>query len=216
MQQYNTQLPPVRLPEYGRNVQQLVAYCKTIPDREKRTRYAYGIVSIMGDIYPQADKIENLKQVLWDHLAMLSNYELDIDYPVEILPREQFSSSPDPLPNPQHTRIEWRMYGKTIEELVAKAMAIEDQDKRIRLFERCANHMKLHYHNTHPTADEDDNKIIHDLIDYTQGRFQDDILKVYLFSLEELKANTQYNPDNLVVAAPKKKKKKKKKKTASA
>ncbi|MBQ1710518.1 MAG: DUF4290 domain-containing protein, partial [Treponema sp.] len=49
-------MPKVKLPEYGRNLQELVEYCKTIPDRDKRTRYAYGIVSIMGDLYPDADK----------------------------------------------------------------------------------------------------------------------------------------------------------------
>ena len=75
MQQYNTQMPKVKLPEYGRNLQELVEYCKTIPDRDKRTRYAYGIVSIMGDLYPEAEKVENLRQILWDHLALISNYE---------------------------------------------------------------------------------------------------------------------------------------------
>ena len=215
MQSYNTQLPPIKLPDYGRNVQQLVAYCKTIPDREKRTRYAYGIVSIMGDIYPNADKVTNLKQILWDHLALLANYELDIDYPVTILPKETFNDRPTPLPNPQHAYIQWRMYGKVIEDLVEKACATEDQQQRIRLLERCANHMKLHFHETHPNADEDDDKIIHDLIDLCQGRFQEDVMQVYLFSAEELKENTQFDPKSLIVA-PKKKKKKKKKKSAAA
>jgi len=214
MQKYNTQLPPVQLPEYGRNVQQLVAYCKTIPDRAKRTRYAYGIVSIMGDLYPEADKVENLKQILWDHLAMLAGYDLDIDYPVEILPHDKLSERPQPLPNPQHQDIHWRVYGKNIEGMVEQAMALEDEEQRIRLFELCANHMKLHFHQTHPNADEDDDKIIHDLLDYTQGQFQDDIYKVFLYSVEELQENTQYDPKTLVALPAKKKKKKKKKKAA--
>lgn len=87
-----------------------------------------------------------------------------------------------------------------------------DPDQRTRLFELCANHMKLHFHVTHPTADEDDDKIIHDLIDYTRGQYQDDIMKVYLYSIDELKKNTQFDPAALVVTPAKKKKKKKKKK----
>ena len=134
MQQYNTQMPKVKLPEYGRNLQELVEYCKTIPDRDKRTRYAYGIVSIMGDLYPEAEKVENLRQILWDHLALISNYELDIDYPVEIIPKDRLSERPEKLENPQQQHIAWRMYGKVIEDMVAKACAIEDQDQRIRLF----------------------------------------------------------------------------------
>ena len=139
MQQYNTQMPKVKLPEYGRNLQELVEYCKTIPDRDKRTRYAYGIVSIMGDLYPEAEKVENLRQILWDHLALISNYELDIDYPVEIIPKDSLSERPEKLENPQQQHIAWRMYGKVIEDMVAKACAIEDQDQRIRLLERSSS-----------------------------------------------------------------------------
>lgn len=215
MQQYNTQMPKVKLPEYGRNLQELVDYCKTIPDREKRTRYAYGIVSIMGDLFPEAEKVENLKQILWDHLALISNYELDIDYPVEVIPKSKLEDSPEILKNPQQQHIRWRMYGKTIERMIEKACAMEDQGQRIRLFELCANHMKLHFHITHPTADEDDDKIIHDLIDYTHERFKEDIYKVFLYSVKELQENTQYDPANLVVTPTKKKKKKKKKAAAS-
>lgn len=210
MQQYNTQLPKVKLPEYGRNVQELVNYCKTIPDREKRTRYAYGVVSIMEDLYPEAEKVENLKQILWDHLALLSNYELDIDYPVEIIPHDKLNERPETLTYPQHQNIHWRVYGKVIEDMVQKACEMEDQEQRIRLFELCANHMKLHFHETHPNADEDDDKIIQDLLEYTQGRFQEDIYKIYLYTVKELQENTQYDPKNLVVSTKKKKKKKKK------
>lgn len=211
MQKYNTQMPKVKLPEYGRNIQELVSYCKTIPDREKRTRYAYGIVSIMGDLYPDADKVENLKQILWDHLAMISNYELDIDYPVEIITKDSLNDRPEKLPNPQNAFIQWRMYGKMIEEMIQKACQMEDEEQRIRLFELCANHMKLHFHKTHPTADEDDNKIIHDLISLAGSDHEEEILKVYLYTAKELEENNQYDPAKLVVTPAKKKKKKKKK-----
>lgn len=211
MQKYNTQMPQVKLPEYGRNVQELVAYCKTIPDREKRTRYAYAIVSIMGDLYPEGEKVENLKQILWDHLALLSGYDLDIDYPVEILPKEKLADHPQSLGNPQHESIYRRMYGKVIEGMIDQACAIEDQEQRRRLLERCANHMKLHFHNTHPTADEDDDKIIQDLMVYTRGQFEEDVYNVFLYSISELQENKQYDPKSLVVAPTKKKKKKKKK-----
>ena len=216
MQQYNTQLPKIQLPEYGRNLQQLVSYCKTIPDRAKRTRYAYGIVSIMGDLFPEAEKVDNLKEILWNHLALIAGYELDIDYPVEIIRSDGQAVRADPLKNPQLENITWRMYGNTVEEMVKKACTIDDEAKRIRLFELCANHMKLHFHITHPTADEDDDKIIKDLIRYTDGRFEEDIYKVFLYSVKELLENTQYDPASLVQTPAKKKKKKKKKSAASA
>lgn len=212
MQKYNTQLPAVKLPEYGRNVQQLVAYCLTIPDREKRTRYAYGIVSIMADIYPEADKVENLQQILWDHLALLSDYKLDIDFPVQIIPQSTLAERPQPLSNPQsHQPIRWMMYGKVVEDMVAEAIQMEDREQRIRLLELCANHMKLHFHNTHPNADEDDDKIIQDLVRYTGETYREDVYQVFLYTAKELKENNQYDPNHLVISNKKRKKKKKKK-----
>ena len=74
--------------------------------------------------------------------------------------------------------------------------------------------MKLHFHITHPTADEDDDKIIQDLLAYTNGQFKDDIYKVFLHSAKELQDNIQFDPTKLVVTPAKKKKKKKKKKAA--
>ena len=35
--EYNTERPGIKLKEYGRNVQKLVDFIRTIPDKEKRT-----------------------------------------------------------------------------------------------------------------------------------------------------------------------------------
>lgn len=210
MQSYNTQLSAIKLPEYGRNLQQLIEYCKSITDRQKRTRYAYGIIDIMANLCPDTVAAsDDSRQILWDHLAIISNHELDIDYPCPILSKEKLDDRPEPLANPQQPHILWRMYGKVVEDMILQATQLTDSEQRIRLFERCANHMKLHFHKTHPNADEDDNKIIQDLIEYTHGQFQDEIYKVFLYSTKELQQNTQYDPASLEVSTKKKKKKKK-------
>ena len=90
MQEYNTQLPIIKLPEYGRNVQSLVNYCKTIPDREKRNACARAIVEIMGDLYPDLAAVSGRKNILWDHLSVIANQELDIDYPCEVMQQEEY------------------------------------------------------------------------------------------------------------------------------
>ena len=210
MTNYNTQLPQIALPEYGRNVQQLIEYCKTIPDRDKRTRYAYGIVGIMADVNQENANVDDLQPMLWDHLAIISNYELDIDYPYPITPKEKLDERPEILSNPQQERIRWRMYGKVVEDMVARACVMTDPEQRVRLFELCANHMKLHFHKTYPNADEDNDKIINDLLEYTNFKFKEEIGGVYLYSIKELEENNQYDATNLVTNAKKKKKKKKK------
>lgn len=210
MQNYNTQLPQIALPEYGRNLQQLVEYCKSIPNRVKRTRYAYGIIGIMADLNPDVADAENQHPILWDHLAMISNYELDIDYPFPITPKEKIEERPDVLNNPQQKNIRWRMYGKVVEDMIARACLMTDAEQRVRLFKLCANHMKLHFHKTYPNADEVNSKIINDLLEYTRGKFADEISAITLLDIKNLMTNNQY--DEAAIEAVTKKKKKKKKK----
>lgn len=45
---YNTQEKRLALPEYGRNIQNMVDYCVTIKDREERKRCANAIINVMA------------------------------------------------------------------------------------------------------------------------------------------------------------------------
>ena len=92
--QYNTQKEKLILPEYGRNIQQMVDYCVTIPDREERTRCAYTIIQIMGNLFPQIRDSDDYKHKLWDHLAIMSDFKLDIDFPYEVVKKENLESKP--------------------------------------------------------------------------------------------------------------------------
>ena len=72
------------LPEYGRNVQNMVDYALTISDREERQHCAETIVKVMERMYPVISEMPDASSVLWNHLARISRYQLDIDYPVKI------------------------------------------------------------------------------------------------------------------------------------
>lgn len=210
MQKYNTSLKKIQLPEYGRNIENLIKFCKTIPDREKRTRYAYGIVEFMSRVKNEDNPTESMMQVYWDHLALLSNFELDIDYPYEVIHKENLDSKPEPL-DMNSQRIKFRQYGLIEEKIINEAQKIEDEEERIRLFEFCANHMKLQFHLANKDAEEDDEKIIHDLMEYVDSRYFDDCRKVILLPANELLENNQYDAALIVASTSKKKKKKKKK-----
>ncbi len=210
MENYNTRLPQIKLPQYGRSIQRMVEFCRNIPDRHKRTVYAGTIVKAMGDLFRENNpEAEISQQALWDHLAVISGYRLDIDYPYPILSREEIKARPEHLPLPQHN-IMIRTYGKVVEQLVQQAMATEDPARRIMLFELTANQMKRIFLVNNPLAEEDDNKIIHDLLTITDGKFSDDIYQVYLHPADQLRKLTQYDPAAQVVTKKKKKKKKKK------
>jgi hypothetical protein len=209
MQEYNTSLPPVKLPEYGRNVQKLIEYCLSIEDREKRTLCAQQVVGIMADLYPEVKNVEGYQRILWDHLFILSDFKLDVDFPFEIIPTEHLTSKPEPLSYTSHS-IRYRMYGRVVEDLLTRAMQMTDPQQRIRLFELCANHMKRRFHETNKEAEEFDDKIIQDILEYTGGEFKDEVYQVFLYNVDDLMKNEQYNPNSLVPATTKKKKKKKK------
>ena len=60
--EYNTQREAIILKEYGRNVQKLVNYIRTIPEKEKRTKMATTLIELIKRFFvPVA--IESLHQL---------------------------------------------------------------------------------------------------------------------------------------------------------
>ena len=85
------------LPEYGRSVQNMIDYAVTIKDRSERQRCANTIITIMGNMFTHLRDVPDFKHKLWDHLAIMSDFKLDIDYPYEIVRKESLSSKPERL-----------------------------------------------------------------------------------------------------------------------
>ena len=91
--EYNTSKEKLIMPEYGRNIQSMVDYCLTIPDRTERTSCAATIVKVIINLFPKIKEDDNYKQKVWDHLALMSGFQLDVDAPYP-LPRKQEASQP--------------------------------------------------------------------------------------------------------------------------
>ena len=110
--EYNTQQRRLPLPEYGRSVQNMVDHALTIENREERQRCANTIVRIMGNMFPpQLRDSADFKHKLWDHLAIMSDFKLDIDYPFELVKQEGLDNKPGNVAYP-HSRIRYRQgYG---------------------------------------------------------------------------------------------------------
>ncbi len=168
MYKYNTQLKKLALPEYGRNIQQMVDYCCTIPDKEERTKCAYTIIKTMGNIFPQLRDEADYKHKLWDHLAIMSDFKLDIDYPYEIVKEENLETKPEPMKYKLEP-IKMRHYGKIIERMIARACEYPDGDEKDAFIMLIANHMKKLIYLINK-EDVDDAKIFKDLAFYSQGK----------------------------------------------
>lgn len=138
---YNTQLKRLNLPEYGRNIQRMVDHALTLEDPEERKRCAQTIISIMGNLFPHLRDVPDFKHKLWDHLAIMSDFKLDIEYPYELIQKENLNSKPEKVAY-SNGKIGIKHYGHYLEELLIKAVEMEDGPERARLIQMMANHMK--------------------------------------------------------------------------
>ena len=165
---YNTAEKHLAQPEYGRNVQNLVDYCVTIEDREERNRCANAIISIMGNLYPQQRDTNDFKHILWDHLAIMSDFKLDVDYPYEVVKEADLQTRPPRIPYVS-TRIRSRQYGKIMEQMVGKATEMENSEAKDYLVRSLANQMKRSYVTWNNKDTVSDVKIFKDLAQLSDG-----------------------------------------------
>ena len=198
--QYNTQQKRMPLPEYGRSIQNMVDHALTIEDRAERQRCANTIINIMGGMFPHLRDVPDFKHKLWDHLAIMSDFKLDIDYPFEVIPKNNLDAKPEPVPYPC-TKIRYRHYGRTLEVLIQKACEFPEGDEKQNLVALICNHMKKDYMTWNKDT-VDDRKIADDLYELSGGKLQmtDEILKLMAERIDLYyrpnKANTPNNNNN--------------------
>lgn len=171
--QYNTQRQQLHMPEYGRCVQEMVDLAVSLPTKEQRQQCANTIVSIMSRIQPQTGSKEDLAHKLWNHLARISHYKLDIDYPVEICTEEESMEHPKPLPYPMK-RIGRRHYGHLIEQSLDYAQTLPDGDMKDTLVKMIANQMKQDLFMWNRDS-MDENLVAQDIARYSKGSLRLDL-----------------------------------------
>ncbi len=165
---YNTQEEKLVLPEYGRNIQNMVNHCVTIQDRDERKRCADSIINVMGNMFPHLRDVNDFKHILWDHLAIMADFKLDIDYPYEIVKKENLYTRPPRIPY-NNSRIRYRHYGKTLERMIQKATEYEPGPQKDQLVRLLATQMKKSFL-TWNKETVDDRKIFKDLDELSDGQ----------------------------------------------
>lgn len=138
---YNSNRSKLPLPEYGRNVQNMVDHVLTIENREDRNLAARTVIDVMGNLHPYLRDISDFKHKLWDHLAIMADFKLDIDYPYDPPKKETLQERPKKVNYSENT-IRYRHYGKTLELMVEKAAEYKNGDEKELLIKLIANHMK--------------------------------------------------------------------------
>ena len=185
--EYNTQRKKMELPEYGRSVQNMVDHALTIEDRAERQRCANTIINIMGGMFPHLRDVPDFKHKLWDHLAIMSDFKLDIDYPFEIVKKEDLVVKPEKLQYPNGA-LRYRHYGRFLEGMIKKAVEVENEAEKKLLINLLAIQMKKDLNNWNKEGIEDQ-KIVDDLREYSNGAID---LKVEDLRLAEPRGNNNY------------------------
>ena len=142
--EYNTNRAKLLMPEYGRNIQQMVEYCKSLPSKEERNEVAKTIVEFMGQRNPHLRDEENYKHKLWDHLYILADYDLDVDAPYPFPTKEELAQKPNRMDYPSFEN-EYKFYGKSILQLIDRAIELEEGEEKEALIQVIANNMKKSY-----------------------------------------------------------------------
>ena len=122
----------------------MVDHAINIEDREERNKAARTLINIMGNLNPHLKEFADYKHKLWDHLAIISDFKLDVDSPFEKPEPGKLSEKPEQIPYNQKS-IRFKHYGKYIEMMVKKAIEMEEGEEREVLTKMLANHMKKSY-----------------------------------------------------------------------
>ncbi len=167
---YNTQRGKLPMPEYGRSIQKMVDYALTIQDKAERQKCADTIIAIMGNMYPALRDVPDFRNKLWDHLAFMSDYKLDIDYPCEITILKKGRQEPDRIEY-SNADIKFVHYGRIVPELIEKVSEMEQGSMRDQLVRLVAVQMKKNLMTWNKEM-VDDERIAADIYNLSKGRIQ--------------------------------------------
>ena len=183
--EYNTNRTKLLMPEYGRNIQLMVEYCKSLPSKEERNEVAKTIVEFMGQRNPHLRDEENYKHKLWDHLYILADYDLDVDAPYPFPTKEELAQKPNRMDYPSFEN-EYKFYGKSILQLIDRAIELEEGEEKEALIQVIANNMKKSY-NVYNKEHVQDEVIFRHLKELSQD-------KLDLTGIETLDKSKIYHP----------------------
>ena len=138
---YNTQREHLRISEYGRNVQNLVAHLLEVEDRAERTKMAHQIVKIMEFLNPEVKQEGDFEHKLWDHLYIISDFKLDVDSPYPKPDREEVFRRPDRIPY-RSNLIKFRFYGRNLQYMIDTAASMEDGENKTVFLNLVASYMR--------------------------------------------------------------------------
>lgn len=174
---YNTSRERLVMPEYGRNIQQMVDYALTIEDRDERTRCVATIANVMLTLFPQLKEDANYSQKIWDHIAMISGYKLDVDSPYPLPEKQEATvATENHIPYPM-SRIRFRAYGIMVQNMLRSAVNADSEEERVQTVALTALYMKrLLLQNGKDSNVEE--RVANDIVELSDGQLRYDFAEL--------------------------------------
>ncbi|MFN3404077.1 MAG: DUF4290 domain-containing protein [Cytophagaceae bacterium] len=169
------ELDGIVLKEYGRNIQKLVDYVVKMPDRETRGKYAKTLIELMKQINPNMKDTQEYGK-LWDHLYIMSNFELDVESPFPMPEKSVLGRKPMRVAY-NTNQLYYKHYGKNIELLIDKAIKLDNAEDRDAAITYIGRLMKRFYASWNKENITDD-IIIEQLTKMSKGQLKLDVEKI--------------------------------------
>lgn len=149
---YNYTRRKLYLPEYGRHIQEMIDSLSQIEDRRERNRQARAVIAVMGNLFPLLRDTADYTHKLWDHLFIMSDFQLDVDSPYPRPSREELTVAPKRMPYTQ-SRFMHKHYGKYVEQMLRRLADEQDPRTVARTVDSLARYMRTksyEYNQEHP------------------------------------------------------------------
>lgn len=168
---YNSERKDLRIPEYGRHIQDMADHIVAIEDKEERTKAAFSLVKIMGQINPLVAGLEGGDRKLWDQLHLISDFKLEVDAPYPKPEQDKYKMTPDLISYSESKKMRYRHYGQIIPNFIAHAKELEENEEKQALTQSIANLMKKAYLNWN-RDNVDDELIVEQLEKISDGKLK--------------------------------------------
>ena len=157
---YNTSREDLKIPEYGRNIRNMITHAISVEDKEERNKIAKAIISVMGQLNPHLRDVEDFTHKLWDHMFIISDFKLEVDSPYPLPDKNIIEEKPDLL-SYSKDRIRYAYYGKSIMLFINEAIKKPEGEEKDALTLLIANHMKKSFLTWNKDYVDDDVIITH-------------------------------------------------------
>ena len=149
---YNYKRRKLFLPEYGRHIHEMVDSLMAIEDRHERNRQARAVIAVMGNLNPLLRDTADFTHKLWDHLFIMSDFQLDVDSPYPRPARQDLMVTPQPMRYSQ-SRIPYKHYGKYVGSMIRRISSEQNQADISQAIDGIARYMRAksyEYNMEHP------------------------------------------------------------------